>query len=217
MSLVPERYSGTVSFEKKKWKDIKSGFTHFAENDVVLAKITPCFQNGKSAVMQNLINKFGAGTTELHVFRGNPNFIIPKYVFINFKSSVFIRNGESKMTGTAGQQRVPKDYVSTVLIPLPPYNEQIRIIEKVDQLMALCDELEKTVGQSKQESEILMQSVLHEAFSKPEKTNNIVEFPTSISDETEEEWDMVARAEGISPETQAEIDATLEEIKRKKR
>jgi len=68
------------------------------------------------------------------------------------------------MTGTAGQKRLPRDYVSLNPFPLPPFNEQKRIVAKVDKLMKLCDELESQLAQSKQENEQLMQAVLQEAF-----------------------------------------------------
>lgn len=142
MALISEKYGKSASSETKVWREIKKGFTHFAENDVVLAKITPCFQNGKSAVMRGLKNGVGAGTTELHVFRQVADTICPDYVLIYFKSADFINNGITKMTGSAGQKRVPKEYFSLNPFPVPPLPEQHRIVAKVDQLMALCDELE---------------------------------------------------------------------------
>lgn len=168
MTLIKAEYGAGHTFEKRLWKDIKSGFTHFAENDISVAKITPCFENGKSAVMKNLINGFGAGTTELHIFRGNIDFILPEYVLVYFKSPSFLKKGEENMTGTAGQKRVPKDFVALNPFPLPPLEEQKRIVEKVDELMALCDELENQIKESKQVSGKLMQAVLQEVFSKDE-------------------------------------------------
>lgn len=138
-----------------------------------------------------------------------------KFLYYFLRSKPFVEYVESQMVGMT-YPAINDSKLYNGLFPLPPLNEQKRIVEKVDQLMALCDELEKTVEKTKQESEKLMQAVLEEAFSKPKKASNIVEFPTSVLQEAEEEWDMVARAEGISPETQAEIAATLEEIKRER-
>ncbi len=148
MALISEQYGRPPKSEKRLWLEIKKGFTHFKDDDVVVAKITPCFQNGKSAIMKNLYNGSGAGTTELHVFRGNPELVLPEYIYIFFKSPRFLEEGVNNMTGTAGQQRVPKQYVFDSPFPLPPINEQHRIVAKVDELMRLCDELEKGLTQS---------------------------------------------------------------------
>lgn len=166
MKLIEDGYSNKHSSEAKKWRDVKSGFTHFQEGDVVIAKITPCFQNRKSAIMKNLINGYGAGTTELYVVRNYANTVLPEYLLALFKTEAFIKGGVATYTGTAGQQRVKKDYIENLPFPLSPLNEQKRIVQKVDQLMALCDELEKNIEQSKKESELLMQSVLQEAFKE---------------------------------------------------
>ena len=143
MPLISDKYGVLPNFEVRPWKDIRKGFTHFAEGDVALAKITLCFQNGKSAVFERLPNGIGAGTTELHVFRPLGNTLIPKYVWLYLKSPRFLSEGETKMTGTAGQKRVPKMYFEGNPFPLPPLTEQKRIVSKVDELMALCDELEE--------------------------------------------------------------------------
>ena len=142
MATISEFYGQPVQPESRFWGEVKSGFTHFGEGDVVLAKITPCFQNGKSAVMRKLTNGLGAGTTELHVFRSIESTVHPEYVLLYLKSSRFLFEGEAKMTGSAGQKRVPKDFFANNPIPLPPLAEQERIVAKVDELMALSDELE---------------------------------------------------------------------------
>ena len=153
MNLVPQNYGERVKTETRLWKEIKKGFTHFAEGDVVLAKITPCFQNGKAAVMRGLKNNIGAGTTELHVFRPIVQTIYPDYVLVYLKSPNFILEGIPRMTGSAGQKRVPNDYFARNPFPLPPLEEQKRIVAKVDELMRLCDELEAQ-QQARRESRV---------------------------------------------------------------
>lgn len=140
MPLIPAEYGWQSTHEVRAWGEIKSGYTHFAEGDVALAKITPCFENGKSTVFRDLTGGIGAGTTELHVVR--PIFISPEYILVFLKSAHFIQSGIPIMTGTAGQKRVPKDYFSFSPFPLPPLAEQQRIVAKVNELMVLCDELE---------------------------------------------------------------------------
>lgn len=107
---------------------------------MALAKITPCFENGKSTIFRGLTGGIGAGTTELHVVR--PVIVSADYVLIFLKCPYFIESGISRMTGTAGQKRVPTEYFAYSPFPLPPLAEQYRVVAKVAELMALCDRLE---------------------------------------------------------------------------
>lgn len=142
MPLLKNGFQNQHSFEVRKWKDIKSGFTHFADNDIVVAKITPCFQNRKSAVIHGLPNGYGAGTTELHVFRDNTKMLYMPYFLLIFKTNDFIEEGVKHFSGTAGQQRVGKEYIENYLIALPPYNEQKRIVETVLSVLNMVTPLE---------------------------------------------------------------------------
>lgn len=142
MTLIPAEYGQSARHESRPWGEIKKGYTHFQDGDVVMAKITPCFENGKSAVMLGLTGGFGAGTTELHVFRRSGDGVLAEFVIIYLKTRGFITRGEPRMTGSAGQKRVPYDYFARSAFPLPPLAEQKRIVAKVDELMALCDRLE---------------------------------------------------------------------------
>ena len=136
MTLINDGYTGGHKYETKKWKQIKGGFTHFATGDLVLAKITPCFQNRKSTIISELPNNIGAGTTELHVIRNYQNSKLNlKYLLLLVKTADFISAGVKAFTGTAGQQRVGKTFVEEYLIPLPPLKEQQRIVDKVNQLI----------------------------------------------------------------------------------
>lgn len=142
MASIDDGFSGGLRPESRVWKDIKKGFTHVADGDLILAKITPCFQNRKSAVVRGLLNGVGAGTTELHVMRPIANALLPEYGLLNLKCLTYLEVGVSRMTGSAGQKRVPRDYFSKTPFPLPPLAEQKRIVAKVDSLMRLCDRLE---------------------------------------------------------------------------
>jgi len=142
MSGISQLHMDKLAPESAKWGDIKKGFTHFANGDVVVAKITPCFENGKAAVIADLEHTIGAGTTELHVFRPIHTGVLPNYVYLFLRSPYFAIEGEKNMTGTAGQKRLPTEYFATRAMPLPPTAEQTRIVAKVGELMALCDKLE---------------------------------------------------------------------------
>lgn len=145
MKGVSEQYQKPLEGELTSWEKIKKGYTHFCVGDVLLAKITPCFENGKSALVSNITTKGGAGSTEFHVFRALPTGVLPEYVYIFLKSPLFRIDGEASMTGTAGQKRLPTEYFALRPIPLPPRKEQERIISKVNKLMVLCDTLESSL------------------------------------------------------------------------
>ena len=139
MPCVMDGFRNLHTFEIKKWKEIKKGFTHFAEGDIGVAKITPCFQNRKSVIFRNLKNGYGAGTTELTVVRTINETVLSEYLLWFFKTEYFIANGVKSFTGTAGQQRIHKDYLATCLIPLPSLDEQKRIVAKIEELLPYVD------------------------------------------------------------------------------
>ncbi|WP_156127061.1 restriction endonuclease subunit S, partial [Aeromonas sp. ZOR0001] len=143
MSLISTAYNGQHEFEARKWGEIKKGFTHFSNGDIGIAKITPCFENSKAAVFRGLTNGIGAGTTELHIARPYTDYVSAFFILLNIKSPIYLKKGEAGMTGTAGQKRLAKDFFSFYPLPIPPFAEQHRIVAKVDELMALCDQLEQ--------------------------------------------------------------------------
>jgi Restriction endonuclease S subunits len=143
MPLISTAYDGRHDHELRNWGEIKKGYTHFAEGDIAVAKITPCFENSKAAIFRDLKNGIGAGTTELHVARPFGNTLAPNYILLYLKAPMFLVVGETKMTGTAGQKRLPKDFFESNPLPLPPLAEQHRIVAKVNELMSLCDALEQ--------------------------------------------------------------------------
>jgi type I restriction enzyme S subunit len=107
MSGIPQLHRAPIVAETRRWGEIKKGYTHFANGDVVLAKITPCFENGKAAIVEGLPEDtgIGAGTTELQVFRPIHTGILPGYVYLFVRSLLFTVEGEKSMTGTAGRER----------------------------------------------------------------------------------------------------------------
>lgn len=142
MASVSEKHDVPLRGEDASWGDINKGYTHFANGDVLLAKITPCFENGKASVVSGLKHHIGAGSTEFHVFRPISEDVRSGYAYLFLRSPLFRVKGASSMTGTAGQKRLPTDYFALCAVPFPPPEEQSRIVAKVDELMALCDKLE---------------------------------------------------------------------------
>ncbi|MFZ0406628.1 MAG: restriction endonuclease subunit S [Cyanobium sp.] len=171
MPLISSEYGVPNGHEVRPWGEIKKGYTHFAEGDVGLAKITPCFENGKSTVFRSLAGGIGSGTTELHIIR--PLQVSPDFILLFLKSPHFVQAGIPRMTGTAGQKRVPLDYFAHSPFPLPPLAEQHRIVAKVDELMALCDQLEAARQQREQGRERLVAATL-------QRLNQPAEDPASF-------------------------------------
>ena len=142
MALINAGYGSGYSYETKKWSLIKTGFTKIAVGDIAYAKITPCFQNRKSFILEDVPGKVAAATTELNVLRLYGQTLYAWYVLYFLKSDYFIK--EAKYKGTAGQQRVLSSYVQNKLFPIPPYNEQYRIIGKVQDVFPIVDKYEKS-------------------------------------------------------------------------
>ena len=105
--------------ESRKFSDVKKGYTAFQENDVLFAKITPCTENGKMAVVPSVINGLGFGSTEFHVLRSYSG-ILPQFLYYYVSSKLFRIEAEFNMTGAVGQRRVPAPWLSAAKIPLPP-------------------------------------------------------------------------------------------------
>ncbi len=111
--------NGTVNYQnKRRLASVKSGFTNFIKNDVLVAKITPCFENGKGALLDQLDSEIGFGSTEFHVLRSKHN-CHPKFLYYLTKSHNFMDFGEGMMIGSAGQKRVPTDFIENFNVALP--------------------------------------------------------------------------------------------------
>ncbi len=136
----------------KKFSEVKKGYTPFIDGDLLFAKITPCMENGKMAIVHGLKNCIGFGSTEFHVIRLSELF--PKKFFFYFLIREELRkDAQRNMTGSAGQLRVPANYIKQIPIPLPPLPEQRRIVTKLEELFTRLDAgvsaLQKTQAQLK--------------------------------------------------------------------
>lgn len=163
MNKILDGYSNEFSYAIKKWKDVKNGFTHFKQGDIGLAKITPCFENKKSVIFDDLENGVGAGTTELHVIRAVDN-VISKFLLWFFKTEKFIQNGILNMTGATGHKRIPKDFIKNLQIPLPPLQEQEQIASHLDELSSHVKNLKQNYQMQIKNLQELKKSLLDKAF-----------------------------------------------------
>lgn len=136
MSSVSEETATIERPQARRLGDVRRGFTPFQERDVLVAKITPCMENGKAALAQGLLNGLGFGSTEFHVIRAS-TAILPEFILYFIRQESWRRRARSVMSGAVGQQRVPADFIAATRIPLPPPSEQRRIVELLDQADAL--------------------------------------------------------------------------------
>ncbi|MFK5987177.1 MAG: restriction endonuclease subunit S [Pseudomonadota bacterium] len=125
---------------KKPIAELYSGFTFFQKGDVIVAKITPCFENGKGAILNDLETDIGFGSTEFHVLRAKEG-IINKYLYYITKSEMFMKVGEAFMSGAAGQKRVPTDFIIDFPLVIPSFSEQEIIVTYLDRKTAEIDNL----------------------------------------------------------------------------
>lgn len=131
MSDLPDSAMYLEARETRTLSDVEGSYTYFADGDVLLAKITPCFENGKLAIARSLVNGVGFGSSEYFVIRP-PARILPEFLYY-FLSRQELRDAGSRvMTGASGHQRVPKEFIEDVLVPIPPLAEQKRIVALLD-------------------------------------------------------------------------------------
>ncbi len=129
-------FSGEVDApQERELAEVWSGYTHFRSGDVICAKITPCMENGKAAVVRHLPHDLACGSTEFHVLRPGAG-ICADYLWRFLRQKTFREDAEHSMTGAVGQRRVPADFLKQAPLPVPPTAEQRRIVAKVDSLSA---------------------------------------------------------------------------------
>lgn len=168
VSFVPmaavEELSGRMNVATTRtWAEIKKGFTRFQEGDVVFAKITPSMENGKAALAASLFNGVGAGTTEFHVFRPQPG-VAGRYLLHYLLQETFRRRARARMTGTAGQLRVPTQFLEEEVFPLAPTPEQNRIVDVVDSYLTRLDDAVATLQRVQATLKVYRASVLKAAM-----------------------------------------------------
>jgi type I restriction enzyme S subunit len=145
--------------QKRKLKDVKGAYVYFSERDILLAKITPCFENGKIGIATNLLNGIGFGSSEYIVFRPNKNLINDwLYYFLNRNS--FRLDGAQNMSGAVGHKRVNKDFIDNTLIPIPSIEEQKKIIFTLKNLSTYSKTINEIILKKKNQLNLLKNSIL---------------------------------------------------------
>ncbi|OGU55971.1 MAG: hypothetical protein A2X64_08855 [Ignavibacteria bacterium GWF2_33_9] len=153
-----------VGIKEKQLKDVAGSYTYFADNDVLLAKITPCFENGKIGIARNLINGIGFGSSEYVVFR-TLGQIEPEYLYFFLSRNRIREEGRKYMSGAVGHKRISKDWIENYIIQFPKsLKEQQSIVSKLDALRAETQKLEAVYQKKIKDLEELKKSILQKAF-----------------------------------------------------
>jgi type I restriction enzyme S subunit len=155
--MIPEK--------EKKLIDVYGGYTYFAENDVLLAKITPCFENGKLGIAKELMNSIGFGSSEYIVFRPFDR-LRSEFLYYFLSREKFRNEGVKHMQGAVGHKRVSLDFVSNYLIPIPSLEQQDEIIDKIDIFFDQTNSLRSNYENKIDLYQELKQSILHKAFNR---------------------------------------------------
>lgn len=169
VSFIPmkhvEELTGKIDTSiTRKFKEVKKGYTFFEENDLLFAKITPCMENGKIALAQNLTNKLGFGSTEFHVIRFRNEQILSKFYFWYLIQDDFRNIAQRSMKGTAGQLRVSSDYIKNVMVPHTSKHEQEKIIIEIETSVTKIIKQEELISLSLNKINYLTHAILKQAF-----------------------------------------------------
>lgn len=147
--------------ETREIVEVYRGYTYFKENDVLFAKITPCMENGKGCMAKGLVNDLGFGSTEFHVLRPKDDILTKEYIYCLTKSKKFREKAESKMTGSAGQKRVPKRFLEDYMVNVPPLPLQNQFAEKVEFIESQKELMEQSLQLMKDNYNSLMQKAFN--------------------------------------------------------
>ncbi|GMT39023.1 hypothetical protein NHP20013_11230 [Helicobacter bizzozeronii] len=138
----------------------KGGYTYFAQNDIIIAKITPCMENGKCALATDLTNGIGLGSTEFHVFRAKEG-LLPKFLFLCLNQEAIRQEAAKHMTGASGHRRVPMSFYEALKIPLPPLQAQEQIVGVIAKIQQERTALENTLRSLEGQQEATLKKYLH--------------------------------------------------------
>lgn len=153
--------------QSKQLKDAYKGYTYFADNDVLLAKITPCFENGKVGIAKGLLNGIGFGSSEFIVFRPNGH-VVPEYLYYYLSQESFRDEGKNRMAGAVGHKRVSKEFIEEYLLPFPESTkEQNRIVAILDKAFTAIDKAKANAEKNLANAKELFESYLNGIFENP--------------------------------------------------
>ena len=162
MAAVSE-VSGTIeAATSRPYAEVRKGYTAFSDGDVLFAKITPCMENGKAALASGLAGGRGFGSTEFHVLRARAS-VLPEWIYYFVRREPFRSEAKRNFTGTAGQQRVPAAFLQDTLLPVPPLDEQRRVVD----VLARAEGIVRLRREAQQKAAELIPAIFIDMFGDP--------------------------------------------------
>lgn len=164
MDAVNDVRGDVARLDVQTYRKVKKGYTHFQNGDVIFAKITPCMQNGKHAVVRDLIDGFGFGSTEFHVVRASEK-VLPEWIHFYLRRKETLDAAMRTFTGAVGQQRVPPSFLENLELPLPSVDEQYRIAACLKAQLAEVDIARQAAQAQMQDAALLRKRILRQSFA----------------------------------------------------
>ncbi|SIQ65109.1 Restriction endonuclease S subunit [Chryseobacterium sp. RU37D] len=181
MAVLNERKINFYPQEVRKISEVYKGYTYFKDNDVLLAKVTPCFENGKSGVAENLVNGIGFGSSEYYVFRPSEK-VLSKFIYYFISRQSFLIEGAKNMSGAVGLKRVTKVFIENTHIPLPSISEQQFIVAYLDQTTEKSQKLTQYYQNKLEALKRLKNSVLDSAFKGELRRAKVIPITQPVID-----------------------------------
>ncbi len=164
MNDLPDNSMWAEAKDERTLRDVEGSYTYFADGDVLLAKITPCFENGKLGIARGLTNGVGFGSSEFFVLRPSAR-VLAQYLYYYLSQNSYLDRGAAVMTGAVGHRRVPKEFIEDTLIPLPSVVEQKRIVAILDEAFEGIAKATAIAERNRVSARGLFAGVLRNAFS----------------------------------------------------
>ncbi|MBV6410995.1 MAG: hypothetical protein GAKPKEKM_01833 [Rhodocyclaceae bacterium] len=173
-----------VPTQTRSLGEVSGSYTYFADGDVLLAKITPCFENGKLGIADNLTNGIGFGSSEYIVFRPSPE-MDKEWLYYFLSQDSFRVEGAERMTGAVGHKRVAKEFIESYPIPVPPLPEQRRIVAILDEAFDGIATAKANAEQNLQNARALFESQLQQIFTEAWEAGDLVTLADLATDITD--------------------------------
>lgn len=174
--------TGEVDISRTISGDGVKNYSVFQNRDVLFAKITPCMENGKGGIVDDLKNGFGAGSTEFIVIRPDEQKVTSEWIQLFLSQSSYRLDCKNHMTGSAGQKRVPPKFIAGTVIPVPSVDEQRRIVSRIEELFSELDNSVSTLQKTKEQLAVYRQASITSAY--PIMTEENTKRLSEISDIT---------------------------------